>query len=340
MPDLDEARILIALPDAPAAPTLRDVLAHQADLLAARAGGGGAVDRAAIEGVLAREHYLGTWDRAMGEGDRVVDRRFEAAADAIVAGDLAALRRLVDEDPALVTARSAYGHRSTLLNHVAGNGIEWARQWQTPANIVAITELLLAAGAEPDATSDSYGSPSTTLTLVVSSTHPSEAGLQGDLVEALVRGGAKVDGPDDDGGPLWSAITWGYVAAVDRLAACGARIDNLVFAAAVDDVERVEQLVAAPPRARSGERIAGGGPVLDPEHMLEYATIYAASLDRRRAVEALLAHGPDLAFREPLYQATAIECARYRHPGAGRPHGNPEMVALLERWLFDQGRQT
>ena len=52
--------------------------------------------------------------------------------------------------------------------------------------------------------------------------------------------GARVDGLDDDGTPLWTAITFGYTDAAEALVRCGARVDNLVFAAALGRLDAVE----------------------------------------------------------------------------------------------------
>jgi hypothetical protein len=82
------------------------------------------------------------------------DAIFEAAADAIVDGDLATLGRLLSENPGLVRARSSRAHRATLLHYVSANGVEDFRQ-KTPANIVDVTRTLLDAGAEVDAGSRS-----------------------------------------------------------------------------------------------------------------------------------------------------------------------------------------
>jgi hypothetical protein len=303
---------------------LRDVLLAQRAMLVADG-----ADAAAAETVLAREHYFPSWDAALAEA-RLVDGRFEAAANAIVEGDLGTLARLLAEAPELATARSAYGHRQTLLQHVSANGIEMYRQWQSPANAPELARALLAAGAEPDATCEPYGHPDTALTLLVSSCHPAEAGVQAELVDVLVRGGARVDGIDDDGAPLWTAIVWGYQLAVDRLVACGARVDNLVFAAASGDVDRVRPFLdGSVNNGASAARIGRYGAVLEPERLLEYALIYAASLDRREVVELLVQRGPDLTVVEPVYRATAMDVAQHGHAAAGRPHGNPEIVVLL-----------
>ena len=54
--------------------------------------------------------------------------KFEAAVNAIVSGDFAALDKLLRESPELVRARSTRKHRSTLLHYVSANGVEDFRQ--------------------------------------------------------------------------------------------------------------------------------------------------------------------------------------------------------------------
>jgi hypothetical protein len=81
---------------------------------------------------------------------------FETAVDALVDGDAAALRKLLNGNPGLARERSMREHRSTLLHYVSANGVEDFRQ-KTPGNIVAIATLLLDAGAEVNAESAAYG---------------------------------------------------------------------------------------------------------------------------------------------------------------------------------------
>ncbi len=316
--------------------TLADVLEREVAALheAQRAGrpevvealGSAELPVAELGQLVAKGHYFADWAAAMAAGATVVDPRFEAAADAIVDGDLTRLQELLRAAPELARARSPFGHHQTLLQHVSANGIEMNRQWQTPANAVAIAEALLAAGSEPDVTCDSYGNGSTALTLLVSSAHPYEAGVQGQLVEALCRGGANPDGLDEHASPLWTAITFGYTAAAEALARSGARVDNLIFAAALGDLERVRSFFGPagtllPGRARSGERIGNWGPALDPAHTLEYALIYATAHGRREVVELLLGKHPDLDVIEPVWKNTALSAARF--------HKRAELVALL-----------
>jgi ankyrin repeat protein len=196
---------------------------------------------------------------------------------------------------------------ATLLHHVAANGIEVERQLQSPPNAPAIMRLLLERGAEPDAVCDTYGGgrTQTTLYLLVSSCVPAAAGVQAALVEELCRGGAEADGLDDDGLPLWTAITFGYTEAAEALARCGARADNLVFHAALGDLAAVRELPAA--------------------HLLEYALITAAGHGRREVVRFLLGKQPDLRITEPSWGSTAL--------GAAKHYGHAEIAALIEERL-------
>jgi hypothetical protein len=90
----------------------------------------------------------------------------EAAVDAIVSGDLAALEALLDAAPELARARSCFPHQTTLLHHVAANGIESTRQWQSPPNAPDIAgalgrrevvELLLSRSPDLDVKQPVYG---------------------------------------------------------------------------------------------------------------------------------------------------------------------------------------
>ena len=103
---------------------------------------------------------------------------FEAAAHAIVSGDISTVRRLLQEQPELIRARSTREHRATLLHYVSANGVENYRQ-VTPKNIAEITEFLLAAGAEVDGEADVYGGGCTTLGLVATSAPPRSPACSG-----------------------------------------------------------------------------------------------------------------------------------------------------------------
>ena len=131
--------------------------------------------------VTARQYAFESWDDLAAFAERATSDngiiRFETAVDAIVAGDRDTLEALLREDPALTTARSARRHHATLLHYVAANGVEGWRQ-RTPPNMVEIARLLLDAGSDPNALADMYDARCTTLSMLVSSSPPADAGLQ------------------------------------------------------------------------------------------------------------------------------------------------------------------
>ena len=285
------------------------------------------LNREVAREVVARDHGYKAWSEVGNHAGDQVDTSFEAAADAIHWGDVETLQRLLDQDPDLVHRHSPFPHGAMLLHHSAANGIEAERQIQSPPNAVDVMHLLLERGAEPDANCTIYGDGQTTMCLLVSSVHPARAGVQAPLVEELCRGGANPNGPADDGVPLWTAISFGYREAAEALSRCGARVDNLVFAAALGDLAAVKSYFGPdgqpyPDLGRNVERIGKDGPVLDPDHLVDYALIWAAGHNRRAVVEFLLTTDPDLTVREPCFDATAARYARYA--------GNHELVAILD----------
>jgi hypothetical protein len=149
------------------------------------------------QAIVARSHHFENW-AGFTEFDEVRKRRnspvaqFEAAVDAIVAGNVAKLGRLLGGNPELVRARSMRNHHATLLHYVAANGVEDFRQ-KTPKNIVRIAEMLLAAGARIDAEAGMYGGGSKTMGLVATSIHPLLAGVLEPLIAVLLEHGATVD---------------------------------------------------------------------------------------------------------------------------------------------------
>ena len=113
--------------------------------------------------VLAREHSFESWPkfskyvRELGQANSPF-AKFERAADAVVNGDAATLREMLQQNPELVRARSPREHRSMLLHYVSANGVEDYRQ-KTPHNAVEIATILLDASTEIDAVADAYGKP-------------------------------------------------------------------------------------------------------------------------------------------------------------------------------------
>ncbi|MGH7468344.1 MAG: hypothetical protein ACRENP_10195 [Longimicrobiales bacterium] len=190
--------------------------------------------------VIARLHGFESWPKFVKHIEKYQEpsspvSQFETAADAIVTGDVSTLKTLLRNNPQLVRARSTRDHHATLLHYVGANGHEGFRQ-RTPGNAVEIARVLLEAGAEPDARANMYGHGCTTMEMLVSSEHPHAAGVQSALVELLLDFGAAVDGVKGDGSPLMTAFRFHYPKAAETLARRGAKVDNVISAAALGRV--------------------------------------------------------------------------------------------------------
>jgi ankyrin repeat protein len=238
--------------------------------------------------VIARSHGFESWPKfakhllALDQNTSV--SKFEAAAEAIVAGDAAALRQLLDEQPNLVRVRSTREHGATLLHYVSANGIEGYRQ-KTPQNIVEITRILMQAGAEIDATANVYGGGATTLGLAATSLHPERAGVQEDLLRTLLEYGAKIDPPlgaANRQSIVMACLANGRPKAAKFLAGNGARLD-LASAAALGRLDLVEPYFT-------------GNGTLKPDATQEQMNegfVYACEYGRRAVVEFLIEKGAD-----------------------------------------------
>jgi len=166
---------------------------------------------------------------------------FEAAVEAIIAGDLTKLSELLAANPNLVEARSDKTHRATLLHYVPANGVEDERQ-RTPGNAVDIAKILLDAGSDIDATFLDGKSGTTPLVSLVTSVHPHRAGVAADLVKIFVEAGAPVEGLNGDGEPVRLAIEFGYAESAEALIKAGASIERLQkFRAGSQAAEEVKQ---------------------------------------------------------------------------------------------------
>jgi hypothetical protein len=138
---------------------------------------------------IAREHGFPTWDDVAKDGFLRFEEGFEQAIQAIISGNLEHLEALLQEDPTLVHKRSPYGHRATLLHYVAANGVETHRQ-KVPRNAAHVARRLIRAGADVNATAMVYGKDSTALALLLSSSHPEDAGVREEVANVLREEGA------------------------------------------------------------------------------------------------------------------------------------------------------
>jgi hypothetical protein len=138
---------------------------------------------------VAREHGFADGDAITPVAERLPDAGFEEAVEAVLAGDLESLSSLVTARPELVTARSHWAHRATLLHYASSNGVETHRQ-RVPLDLVDIITVLIERGADVNATAAMYGGGQTTLHLLLTSAHPRAAGVEAAAEAALRAAGA------------------------------------------------------------------------------------------------------------------------------------------------------
>lgn len=266
---------------------LRASIEGQVDLLAEFARNKPADALADAQFVIARAHGFKSWPRfaqhieALTSASSSVSR-FEAAADAIVSGDVATLQRLLREDPELIRARSTREHRATLLHYVGANGFEDYRQ-KSPRNAVEVARILLDAGAEVDALTAGAMGPGTPLGLVATSIHPQQAGVQIALLETLLDYGASVDGAPGGWNPLLAALHNGRPRAAEFLAQRGARM-GLEGAAGVGRLDAVERLFNEDGSLKAPATKA----------QMEHGFLWACEYGRSSVAEFLLEKGVDL----------------------------------------------
>lgn len=230
--------------------------------------------------LIAREQAFDTWADLAGFAADVASgsevRAFELAVDMVVRGDLEALRHTLARRPELVGERSTRRHHCSLLHYLGANGLEPDRQ-RTPPNALDIGRALLDAGADPNALADLYDERCTTLSMVVSSSHPAAAGLQLDLALLLLDRGARLVGP----GSKWqsavlTALVFGYLDTARGLAARAGTIDDVVELAGLGRLDDVRARITA---ATRDERQA--------------ALSLAAQLGHADVVGLLVTHGAD-----------------------------------------------
>jgi Ankyrin repeats (3 copies) len=269
--------------------------------------------------VIARVHGFKSWSRFAKhvEGlSRATSSlsKFESAVEAVIAGDVLLLEKLLSENPELIHARSTREHQATLLQYLSANGVESFRQ-TIPKNAVQIVKILLKAGAEVDAPNwpDGPAGPGTALGEVATSIHAQRAGLQDALLATLLSHGASIDGLPGGWNPLLAALHNDRPEAAEFLASHGAHLD-LEGAAGVGRLDVVTGFFnndgSLKPNATRVQ--------------LQSGFISACEYGRKNVVEFLLDKGVDLRVGENTGQ-TALHLAAHR--------GQLEIIRLL----FDRG---
>ena len=230
-----------------------------------------------------------------------------ALVEAIHAGDLQSLRRLLAAPPGLAAARieGNKGSSRTPL-HVA---TDWPGYFP---NGPAVVTMLLAAGADPNAPLMGARHAETPLHWAASSDDV-------DVAEALIAGGANLEAPGASiggGTPLDDAVGYGCWQVARLLVERGARVERLWHAAALGLTSRLEAFFAEPVQPAPNE--------------VNDAFWQACHGGKRRAAAYLLTRGadlnwiPDYAKNTPLDMAGSVDTAR----------------EALVNWLRDQGARS
>lgn len=240
---------------------------------------------------------------------------FNRAVQAIVAGDEAQIRALLTAYPDLVNQRAPVEHQATLLHYVAANGVELQ---VSPPNAPEVARILLEAGSEVDATAPLGGDQrfTTPLCMTVTSIHPHLSGVQANLVDVFIDYEAKVNGIEDEDGPLGCALLFGYTQAAERLVLRGARVENIIYAAGLGRTDVVRRMMKSDTGVqnitrRTDDRAGRFSfPVPRDADAVEVAMIVAAMHNRLATLRVLLDSGIDVN-AAPFCGQTALHFAAH-----------------------------
>jgi hypothetical protein len=227
----------------------------------------------------------------------------KSVVEAVHAGDLDSLTRLLEEHPGLASKRLVddKGVSRTPLHVVA----DWPGFFPNGPDAVA---ALIGAGADPSASVEGSWHAETPLHWAASSDDV-------EVARALIEGGADIEAPGASiagGSPLDDAVGYGCWQVARLLVERGARVDRLWQAAALGLSDRVDELMAAEP---------------PDEQQLTDAFWQACHGGQRRMAERLLALGADLNGKPSWGDGTPLAAAD--NLGTGRE--------LLVSWLKEMG---
>lgn len=224
-----------------------------------------------------------------------------ALVAAIRTGDLAAARKLLDENPGLASSSlgGKAGTRTPL--HVV---TDWPGFFP---NGPVVVRMLIAAGADPNARHPGDETP----------LHWAASSDDAEVAGALIDAGADLEAPDGSiGTPLGNAVGYACWEVARLLVARGARVNFLWHAAALGMRTRLDELLAERPNVEPGE--------------LSQAFWHACAGGQRRAAEYLLARGADLNWVPDYAKGTPLDVAS----GLGTQRNT------LIGWLRDQGANS
>ena len=227
-----------------------------------------------------------------------------ALVTAIRTGNVAALQKLLDEDPGLASSRLGGHQGSRTPLHVV---TDWPGYFP---NGPLVVRVLIDAGGDPNARNPDKGYAETPL-------HWAASSDDFDVASALIDGGADIEAPDGSiGTPLANAIGYACWNVARLLVARGARVDTLWHAAALGLTTRLEELLSEQPAVEA--------------KALSQAFWHACAGGQRRAAEYLLVRGSDLNWVPDYAKGTALDAAG----GLGT-----QREALIS-WLREQGAHS
>jgi ankyrin repeat protein len=206
---------------------------------------------------------------------------------AVRVGDVAAIERLLHDDPALASTRivGKDGGAGTPLHLVT----DWPGYFPNGPEIV---RLLIDSGADPNALTISRGSqtgPGDETPL-----HYAASSDDVDVAEALIDAGANIETPDGSiGTPLDNAVGYGCWHVARLLVARGARVDKAWHAAALGMLDRLAALLGSDPPAED----------------VSQAFWHACTGGQRRAAEYLLSRGAALSWEPDYAHGTPLDAA-------------------------------
>jgi ankyrin repeat protein len=205
---------------------------------------------------------------------------------AVHAGEVEAIQRLLRNDPALASARlgSKDSGTATPLHLVT----DWPGYFPNGPQIV---RLLIDAGADPNARTTSRGSE-TTGPGSETPLHYAASSDDADVAEALIEGGADIEAPDGSiGTPLDNAVGYGCWHVARLLETRGARVDKAWHAAALGMLDRLAAILGSDP----------------PADDVSQAFWHACTGGQRRAAEYLLSRGADLSWEPDYAHGTPLD---------------------------------
>jgi len=197
---------------------------------------------------------------------------------AIHAGDIATMRQLLADHPAVASAPLGGRYKTRSALHVV---TDWPGYFPNGPEIVG---LLVEAGADPNARQPGEETP----------LHWAASSDDWHVAAALIDAGADMNAPDGSiGTPLANAVGYGCWDVARLLVLRGADVDQPWIAASLGLLEQLAELLGDSPSSQQ----------------LSQALWHACSGGQRRAAEYLLGRGADLNWIPDYAQGTPLDAA-------------------------------